>query len=161
MKSIMLATDGSPSAEDATREAIELARDLHAPLTVVSVAHAELPFSGYYGYAYVDVVTELREAQRKHVARTLATVRERATAAGVAGETVALEGMPGEEICTAAKERDVRLIVVGAHGWGRMGRFLHGSVSEHVLHHADAPVLVVVGDAADTQVDTEHSELAA
>ena len=146
MKSIMLATDGSPSAEDATREAIELASELHVPLTVVSVAHAELPFTGYYGYATTDVIAELCKIEREHVEAVLAAVRERATAAGVAGETVALEGMPGEEICKAAQERDVRLLVVGAHGWGRMGRMFHGSVSEYVLHHADAPVLVVAGD---------------
>jgi nucleotide-binding universal stress UspA family protein len=154
MKSIMLATDGSLSAEAATQEAIGLAGELHVPLTVVAVAHAELPFVGYYGYAYTDVITELRDMQREHVEHVLSTVRERATAAGVAGETVALEGMPGEEICKAARERGVRLIVVGAHGWGRVGRVIHGSVSEYVLHHADAPVLVVAGDA-DSRTETD------
>jgi nucleotide-binding universal stress UspA family protein len=154
MKPIMLATDGSPSAEDATREAIELASELHVPLTVVAVAHARLPFVGYYGYAYTDVITELRKTQREHVERVLGTVRERAAEAGVAGETVALDGMPGEEICKAAQERDVRMIVVGAHGWGRVGRVIHGSVSEYVLHHADAPVLVVAGEPV-TPADAE------
>ncbi|MDE3025896.1 MAG: universal stress protein [Acidobacteriota bacterium] len=148
MKSIMLATDGSPSAEQATQDAIELARALHLPLTVVSVAHAEFPLLGYYGYAYADVVAELRTMQREHVERVLASVRERAAAAGVAGETVALEGMPGEEICRAARERRVRMIVVGAHGWGRMGRLIHGSVSDYVLHHAEMPVLLVAGEPA-------------
>jgi nucleotide-binding universal stress UspA family protein len=148
MKSIMLATDGSPSVEDATREAIELASELHLPLTVVSVAHANLPFVGYYGYAQTDLIAELKQYERDHVEQVLATVRERAAAAGVAGETVALDGIPGEEICRAAQQRDVRLIVVGAHGWGRMGRMIHGSVSEYVLHHADAPVLVVPGTEA-------------
>lgn len=154
MKSIMLATDGSPSAEDATREAIELASELHVPLTAVAVAHAQLPFVGYYGYACTDVITELRKMEREHVERVLATVRERAADAGVAGEAVSLEGMPGEEICKAAEERDVRLIVVGAHGWGRVGRVIHGSVSEYVLHHADVPVLVVGGEPA-TPADAE------
>lgn len=156
MKSIMLATDGSPSAERATREAIELASALHVPLTVASVAHAEFPLLGYYGYAYADVVAELRTMQREHVERVLAAVRERAAAAGVAGETVALEGMPAEEICKAAKERNVRMIVVGAHGWGRMGRLVHGSVSDYVLHHADAPVLLIAGEP-----ETEEHAVAA
>ena len=162
MKSIMLATDGSPSAEDATRKAIELASELHAPLTVVAVAHAQLPFVGYYGYAYTDVISELRKMQREHVERVLATVRERVTAAGVLGEILALEGMPGEEICKAAQERGVRLIVVGAHGWGRVGRVIHGSVSEYVLHHADAPVLVVAGDAeSPADAETEKDAVVA
>lgn len=148
MKSIMLATDGSPSSEDATCEAIELASELHLPLTVVCVAHANLPFVGYYGYAQTDVIAELRQYEHDHVEQVLGSVREQAAASGVAGETVALEGIPGEEICRAARERDVRLIVIGAHGWGRMGRMIHGSVSEYVLHHADAPVLVVPGEDA-------------
>jgi len=148
MKSLMLATDGSPSAEAATQQAIELARELHVSLMIAAVAHAELPLVGYYGYAYADVIADLRKMEREHVDRILATVRERATAAGVPGETVALEGMPGEEICKAARERDVRMIVVGAHGWGRVGRVIHGSVSEYVLHHAEVPVLVVAGGAA-------------
>lgn len=161
MKSIMLATDGSPSATAATREAIALASELHAPLTVVSVAHAELPFVGYYGYAYTDVVNELREMQREHVQRVLGDVHEQAAAAGVAGETVALEGRPGEEICKAAKERDARLIVVGAHGWGRVGRVIHGSVSEYVLHHADTPVLLVAGSAeSHADAEAEKAEIA-
>lgn len=160
MKSILLATDGSPSAEDATREAIELAGELRVPLTVVSVAHAELPMVGYYGYAYTDVITDLRDLQREHVGHVLEAVRGRADAAGAACETVALEGAPGEEICKAARERDVRLIVVGAHGWGRMGRMIHGSVSEYVLHHATHPVLVVPGDGAAT-ASTETEKAAA
>jgi nucleotide-binding universal stress UspA family protein len=162
MRSIMLATDGSPSAEDATQEAIDLASELHIPLTVVSVAQAELPTMGYYAYAYVDVITELRKMQREHVESVLADVRERATAAGVAGETVALDGMPGEEICKAAHERNVRLLVVGAHGWGRMARAIHGSVSEYVMHHAHAPVLVVPGKATTpAEAEAEKTGVAA
>jgi nucleotide-binding universal stress UspA family protein len=162
MKSILLATDGSPSAKDATREAIELASELHAPLTVVSVAHAELPYTGYYGCAATDVIAELQRTQREHVRQVLSAVREQATSAGVVGETVALEGMPGEEICEAAQKRDVRLIVVGAHGWGRVGRVIHGSVSEYVLHHAGTPVLVVASDAeSHTHVEHETAGVAA
>jgi nucleotide-binding universal stress UspA family protein len=161
MKSILLATDGSPSAEDATREAIELARELHAPLTVVSVAHAELPYLAYYGYAYTDVVSELSAMGREHAERVLTTVRELLTDAGVAGETVTLEGTPGEEICKAAHEREVRLIVIGAHGWGRLGRVIHGSVSEYVLHHAGIPVLIVTGEPRSLTDDTtEKAEVA-
>jgi hypothetical protein len=33
--------------------------------------------------------------------------------------------------------------VVGAHGWDRIGRLIHGSVSTYALHHAPCPVLVV------------------
>lgn len=148
MKPILLATDGSPSANAATREAIELACAFGAPLTIVSVAQTHLPAYGTY-YGYTEIAADLRKTEAEHVAQTLAATAERARAAGVDCETVALDGVPGHEICRFARGRKPRLIVVGAHGWGRFGRLLHGSVSTHVLHHAPCPVLVVVGEDAD------------
>jgi nucleotide-binding universal stress UspA family protein len=145
MKPILLATDGSPSADAATREAIDLAKAFGAPLIVVSVAQTVLPAYGTY-YGYTEIAAELRETEAKHVAQSLAAVRERATGAGVPCETIALDGPTGEEICRFAKEHSPRLVVVGAHGWGRLGRLLHGSVSTHVLHRSPCPVLVVVGE---------------
>ena len=35
------------------------------------------------------------------------------------------------------------MIVVGSHGRGTVGRFLIGSVSDHVVRNAPCPVLVV------------------
>ena len=46
---ILLATDGSPSAEEAQKEAFELAQRLDAPLVVVSAVHAAFPAVGYGG----------------------------------------------------------------------------------------------------------------
>jgi nucleotide-binding universal stress UspA family protein len=152
MKPILLATDGSPSAHAATREAIELASAFSAPLIVASVVQTVLPAYGAY-YGYTEVAADLTRAETEHVAQTLAAVQERALAAGVECEAIGLEGSPtGEEICRLARERGPRLVVVGAHGWGRLGRLLHGSVSTHVLHHAPCPVLVVLGEEA-TQRD--------
>jgi nucleotide-binding universal stress UspA family protein len=150
MKPILLATDGSPSAAGATREAIDLANAFGAPLLIVSVAQAVLPTYGAY-YGYTEVAAEFHKTEADHVAQTLATARDRAAAAGVECETAALEGPVGDAICRFADGRSPRLLVVGAHGWGRVGRLLHGSVSTHVLHHAPCPVLVVLGEEADQQ----------
>jgi nucleotide-binding universal stress UspA family protein len=144
MKPIMLATDGSPSAEAATREAIDLAKHLGVPLLAVSVEHHSVPSYGYYGYA--EVVAEMRKAEHDRVEKVLEAVSDRAHEAGVECETLPLEGLPARDVCEAAAHRDVRLIIIGAHGWGRIGRLIHGSVSTYVLHHAPVPVLVVHGD---------------
>ena len=151
MKPVMLATDGSLSAEAATEEAIELARAFGAPLVVVCVAHVS---AAPYGAAYIgygELYTELRKAEADHVDQVLTDTRERATAAGVDCTTVALEGLPGEEICREAEAHGPRLVVIGAHGWGHIGRLVHGSVSTHVLHHASCPVLVVHGEGGGPQ----------
>lgn len=145
MKPILLATDGSPSAEGATREAIDLARAYGAPLIVVSVAHVVVPsYGGYYGYG--EIAADLHRVENEHVTQILAETKERAAKAGITCTTIGLEGLVGEQICKVAHDRGPRLVVIGAHGWGRVGRLLHGSVSTYVLHHAACPVLVVHGD---------------
>ena len=144
MKPIMLATDGSPSAEAATREAIDLAGQLGVPLLAVSVEHTSVPVYGFYGYG--EIVTELRKAEHERVEQLLEVLQKRAAEAGIECETLPLEGLPARSLCEVAVAHDVRLIIIGAHGWNRVGRLIHGSVSTYVLHHAPVPVLVVHGD---------------
>ncbi len=149
MKSIILATDGSPSATEATLRAVELAAALDATLIAVAVEHVTVPAYGYYGYA--DVVTELAKMEHEHVDEALARAKAVATEAGVRCEVVHASGAISEEICAVAAKRHARLIVIGAHGWGAVRRLLHGSVSSAVLHEAPCPVLVVRADQAAVQ----------
>jgi nucleotide-binding universal stress UspA family protein len=152
MKPILLATDGSPSAEAATLEAITLARAFGTKLVVASVAHLVLPaYGGYYGYG--EIAADLHKVETAHVADLLATTKARVEGSGVPCQTMALDGPASEEICRAAEVCEARLVVIGAHGWGRLGRMLHGSVSTAVLHDAPCPVLVVHG----TEVPVEAS----
>jgi nucleotide-binding universal stress UspA family protein len=143
IKPILFATDGSPSAEEAQKEAFELAQRLAAPLLVVSVVQAAFPAVGYAGYGYSNVVAELTEAEHHRVTALLAWVAETAQAEGVHCSTVAADGFAVEEICRVASEYDVQLIVVGSHGWGAAKRLLSGSVSTGLVHTAPCPVLVV------------------
>lgn len=143
MKPVILATDGSISAAEATLEAIDLARALDAPLVAVSLEHVTLPSYGYYGYG--EIVQELTRIESEHVEQTLDQVRTAAEEAGVDCETVHGTGAVVDQICGTARQRDARLIVIGAHGWGPVSRVFHGSVSNAVLHEAPCPVLVVPG----------------
>jgi nucleotide-binding universal stress UspA family protein len=154
---ILFATDGSPSAAEAQKEAFELARRLDAPLLVVSVAHAEVPAVGYAAYGYSNVVAELTEAEHRRLKELLATIASTACAADVPCSTVLGDGLfTVEEICRIATAHDAQLIVVGSHGWGAARRFLSGSVSTGLVHSAPCPVLVVRG----TPVAHEHAAAA-
>lgn len=142
MNPILLATDGSPAAEAATDEALRLAQALEAPVLAVAVAHVSVPgYAGFYGYA--EIVADLHRAEKQHVADLLTRVEELAAAAGVPCETAAYDGPVAAQICRTAREHNVRLIVIGSHGWGGINRLVHGSVSTDVLHQASCPVLVV------------------
>jgi nucleotide-binding universal stress UspA family protein len=140
---ILFATDGSPSAQEAQREAFELARRLDAPLVVVSVAHATLPAVGYSAYGYSNIIVELTDAEHHRLAELLASIAEAAEAEGLHCSTVAVDGFAVDEICAKAIEYDAQLMVVGSHGWGAARRLLSGSVSTGLVHSAPCPVLVV------------------
>jgi nucleotide-binding universal stress UspA family protein len=140
---VLLATDGSPSAAEAERKAIELARALGAPLVAVSVKHLALPVTGYGGYGYSDIVAELTKQEDKRVEKLLASVTETAEAEGVSCSPVVADGHAVDEICRKAGDYEAQLIVVGSHGWGAARRLFSGSVSTGLVHSAPCPVLVV------------------
>ena len=145
MKPILLATDGSPSAEAATQEAIELAQAFDAPLVVVSVAHLAVPpYAGYYGYP--EIVADIHAGEVERVGKLLAEVKDRAADRRPHLRDRRARRAGGRRDLPRGAARNPRLIVIGAHGWGRIGRLLHGSVSTDVLHEAPCPVLVVHGD---------------
>ncbi len=145
MKPILLATDGSPSAAEATRQAISLADEAGAPLVAVAVQHVEVPAYGYYGYA--QIYSDLSKIEHEHALNVLEETAARADEAGVACQTVVADGPVVDEICRVARERDAGLIVIGAHGWGTLRRLVFGSVSLGVLHEAPCPVLIARGGA--------------
>lgn len=71
-----------------------------------------------------------------------------ASTAGISAEHAAEEAKPkkrriGAAICEAANEHGADVIVIGSHGSSYTGEVLLGSVSQHVVHHAQCPVLVV------------------
>ena len=58
-------------------------------------------------------------------------------------ETVAREGDPAEVLADVAAEEGAGLIVVGDRGLTGVRRFLLGSVSHKLSHHAPCSVLIV------------------
>ncbi len=140
IRKVLLATDLSAASARATEQALELAGRLEAELLAVSVidpGSLRLP-GGRFG-TRVDQV----RAQREAVAQDLVA---RGRRIGVQVNFLIWEGEPGESIVEAANAEHADLIVVGSHGRGTVGRFLIGSVSDHVVRHAPCPVLVVRQD---------------
>lgn len=136
-ETVLVATDLGPASEAAVGRAIKLARGLDARLLIVSVIDArKLRLPGGRFSARIDQVREERE-------EAVAAVVARARDAGVPARSLVWEGDAGESIVDAAVAEEADLIVVGTHGRGSVGRFLLGSVSEHVVRHAPVPVLVV------------------
>ena len=143
MDRILIAIDGSPSADEAVEFGLELAADQGTPVTFVHVVPAldVVPMSGFgltgaVQHELTDSDTEMLE-----------DARARAEEAGLAAYTRLLRGDPADEIVTYADTVDAGLIVVGSRGHGAVASALLGSVSRGVLREAHRPVLVVRGAA--------------
>lgn len=133
---VVVATDGSPGADQAVAAGARLAHALRAALVLVYVRPPVGPLGEPY---YQEKVSE----QMEHARAALERARETASAAGVECEEEIVEGQAAEAIVELARARDAELIVVGSRGLGAVAGALLGSVSSAVVHRADRPVLVV------------------
>lgn len=53
---------------------------------------------------------------------------------------------PGEDLVEFARERDADLIVIGVRRRSPVGKLVMGSNAQHIVLHADCPVLCVKAD---------------
>jgi nucleotide-binding universal stress UspA family protein len=141
--SIVVGTDGSDTATQAVRQAVDLARSVGAKLELVS--------------AYEPVPSQRLRAERREAPEDIqwainpredvdATLEAAATVARDAGLTVEVyprQGDPADAILDVAEERDADLIIVGNKGMTGAKRFLLGSVPNKVSHHAPCSVLII------------------
>ncbi len=129
--------DGSENSRRALDVAVDLARKYNA--TVSAVAAVSLPEFA----ASVDEVDQVKEQGRKFFENSLNEAKESARRAGVSLETEILYGHRSEAILDHAKKIGADLIVIGSRGLSTVERYVLGSVSEVVVHHAHCSVLVV------------------
>ena len=134
MSKILVAYDGSESSKRALEEAAKLC-DNGATMTVVSVAE-ELP---QFGRAAAMLVPEEHEERRRELREAGAMLSER----GIAARFVERRGDAATKILEEAEKEEAELIVMGTRGLASGKRWLLGSVSTKVLHHASSNVLVV------------------
>ena len=145
---VLIAVDDEPESEDAMSFAQQLLPD-DAAVIVVNVARNTItPYGtiGGLGAAYAGSPTLSAEADLR--AQELADkeaeqVVERAAEALHADDRRVEHGDVGPTICKLAEAEGVDLVVLGTHDRSRWSRLWFGSVSDHVVHHAPCPVLVV------------------
>jgi nucleotide-binding universal stress UspA family protein len=140
---IVVGTDGSETAGEAVRQALDLAKMAGATLSIVS---AYAPVSNrkvqdQQRDAPADVQYELNP--REDVNLVLDTAAANARKEGIEVQTHAVEGDPAEGILSVAEETKADLIVVGNKGMTGARRFLLGSVPNNISHHAPCSVMVV------------------
>ena len=139
MKQILVATDGSPSAQEAVDVGLELAKEQGADVTFVHVAPPDEYRGGKGSSGHPLTHTE-------PVDESETALKAAAEVAEEAGVSYALERVSGdtvESIVALADAKNADLIVLGSRGRNTLASALLGSVSHGVLRHASRPVLVV------------------
>ena len=140
---IVVGTDGSDTATEAVRQAIDLAKLAGAELSIVS-AYAPIPkrrVEEEKENAPRDVQYEI--GPREDVNLVLDSAAATARKEGIEVQTHPVEGDPAEAILNVAEETGADLIVVGNKGMTGARRFLLGSVPNNVSHHAPCSVIIV------------------
>jgi nucleotide-binding universal stress UspA family protein len=133
-RSIVVGTDGSETADEAVRQAAELAALLGARAHVVCVYETADEDADGDGWARGS-----REAVDAPLARSAAAF----AAAGVEVDLYPQRGDPADSILDVAEERNADLIIVGNRGRTGAKRFLLGSVPNRISHHAPCAVLII------------------
>jgi len=139
---ILIPTDGSVLSCLALKDGVELAKALHAKLTVLTVT---APIQ-YYN-AEVAIIQEppadFAERVAEHADNILADAAAVAKAAGVAAETMTAEAeRPYQAIIDAATQKGCDLIIMASHGRKGISALVLGSETQKVLTHCKIPVLV-------------------
>ena len=137
---VLVATDGSKYGRwglnwVATLPFVEPAQV--TALHVLDSAWLRLPFR-------TKLETQRVEAR---AARTLKKVTKQLASLKLKGTARKEQGAVAPVILKRAPKRD-GLLVVGSQGLDALDRFMLGSVSTKLIHHATCPVLVVKGEAA-------------
>ena len=140
---IVVGTDGSETAAEAVRQAVDLAKLSGAQLSIVS-AYAPISgrrVQGEQSEAPADVQYEI--GPREDVNLVLDAAAADARKEGIEVQTHPVEGDPADAILNVAEETKADLIVVGNKGMTGARRYLLGSVPNNVSHHAPCSVIIV------------------
>lgn len=141
IKLIVVGVDGSDSSQKALRWAYDEAAHHGATITALACWHPPaLPMSPPYGSAPPKGYASQPERDALDLLeRYVADLDVREPVVDV--HTAVEEGNPAEVLIERSKEAD--LVVVGSRGHGGFAGMLLGSVSQHLVAHAECPVTVV------------------
>jgi nucleotide-binding universal stress UspA family protein len=144
---ILVPTDGSETALKAGRYAIQVAKQLGASITILSVIDNR-SFPSSYAVppeaTAIDITEPVEDFLKEAAKRDVARVKKLCDKEGVSCRTIVSSGHPAEEIIKVAERSRSHLIILGSHGRGALAALFLGSVTYGVIHkETHIPVLIV------------------
>lgn len=144
-KCILIATDGSPLSDKAIESGLSLAALAGAAVIALKVV-PHYPHSYFEGGLATDTNDMKRiEKQWSEAALTLVNeIKAKGELQNVAVTAVVVKSdLVAEAVIETAHNHQCDLIVMASHGRKGLQRMLLGSETQHVLTHANMPVLVL------------------
>ena len=140
MKKILVATDGSENAKKALLKARTLAEALGAEVDILHVVK-EIIINPYVPAKYYMLPTEdeLKKLGKKIMENSLELFKDFDGKVNSICEV----GEPADVIIDQAEKEDYDLLIMGSRGLSSFSRAMLGSVSQKVLNHVRASVLIV------------------
>jgi len=149
---ILVASDGSPHADNAlsavTRRCWPAGTQVRVASVVQSLVPASVLVPGLEANTFAtepafEVIEEADKRERERLRKVVQGAGLNLKRAGLDADAVVLEGLPWKELVDEAERWHANAIFVGARGLGPMDRLVLGSVSTAVLTHAHCSVEVV------------------
>ena len=140
---IVVGTDGSETAAEAVRQAIDLAKLAGAQLSIVSAYAPVSERRVKDEQAAPRPTSSTRSARARTSTWSSTPPPPTRSKEGIEVQTHPVEGDPADAILNVAEETNADLIVVGNKGMTGARRFLLGSVPNNVSHHAPCSVIIV------------------
>ncbi len=138
IKKVLAPVDGSELSKKALEMAILIARESQAKLTILEVVEEFGPLPGFYGAA-PDGIERVKWISEQRFEKILPMLDEE----NLEWDRIVVEGYPADKICEVAEKGNYDIIIIGSKGRSAVGRFLLGSISDRVAHHAHCSVCIV------------------
>jgi nucleotide-binding universal stress UspA family protein len=138
---ILVATDFSEPSRRALCDALVLATENHAQLSVVHVLHSDRKYAALEDPYELNLERIAADKEIKAMVDKLGPEQEINT-------TLLKHGPVAEQVAAVIEEKRIDLLVIGTRGRGGLQKLALGSVAEELLRIASCPVMTI-GPKAD------------
>jgi nucleotide-binding universal stress UspA family protein len=139
-KKILVPLDGSPFAEEVLPQAEALAKSEGAEIILLRVAVPPARYIFAHNPAVGNSFIKMIEKEAKDYMKAEVSKLQNE---GIKVTGVTRDGIAPDTILEVAEEINADVIAMSTHGRAGVQRWLMGSVSEKVVHHAHIPVMLI------------------
>lgn len=141
IKKILLPVDGSGTCQKTYDMSKEMADKFNAEIVLFNAQE----ISATFVMSDTPIMVKNTEYDPEEIAKKIVdnAASYYNTAPELKVSTAVAIGDPASEIINYADENDIDLIIMCTHGMSAVKRFLLGSITNKVVHHANVPVIVV------------------